>query len=737
MLRYAIFVATALLVGCPSKQPEAPHSPEDTALRIRIAQAEAHRAAGVDELVQLATSGDVHQRELALRGLGRVGGDKARATLEASLADKDPKVVAAACYAIGVAAALDEPPDWKPGGKLVAVLAVAPLPALEALGRAGDATNQPALTAKLADKDPAIAAAAAIALGRHGRRKIAWSAEARAALATATSHADSNVRYAATYALSREHEPPGDDAVNAALIARIADEYPETRASAIAGLAKRKAVTAARKQIVESLRDRDWRVAVEAVRALAGANGDDEGRVAVIGSLSVRAAQLEKGSATEAQVIVEALRTLLDHPISNPKSIATELHIVSEPANASIPALTTGWSECLQQAVQASATSGAPTGTTRGAPTGTASGAPTGTKSGAPTGTTSGAPTGTTSAGAIEALTTCGHGALPDHLRLPLLADVAKGGDIAAKRAALRVLLAHDDPRVRAAGLNLLPETWKDSDAKGQATIVGTISSALAVKNPIVAGTAVDVAGTVYEQLPKDDALRTTLDNAILARAKTETDVELSASLYTAIGKNAIPGGADVCRGGLAAAPARAKAAADCLKALGEAAPPQAAASAELPPVDVATVIGKKLRWHLVTSRGEIVIELRPDVAPWAVASIVALTDRGFYNGLEFHRVVGNFVVQGGDPTQSGWGGPGYTLPAEPASTFDGPGYVVGGVGIADAGKDSGGSQWFIMHSRAPHLDGRYTWIGSVVDGQKYADALLIGDRVERASVER
>jgi cyclophilin family peptidyl-prolyl cis-trans isomerase len=130
------------------------------------------------------------------------------------------------------------------------------------------------------------------------------------------------------------------------------------------------------------------------------------------------------------------------------------------------------------------------------------------------------------------------------------------------------------------------------------------------------------------------------------------------------------------------------------------------------------------------------VIELRPDVAPWAVTSIVALTNRGFYNGLEFHRVVPNFVVQGGDPTQSGWGGPGYSLPAEPASGADGPGYVAGGVGMADAGRDSAGSQWFIMHSRAPHLDGRYTWIGSVVSGQKSADALLIGDKVEKATIE-
>ncbi len=127
---------------------------------------------------------------------------------------------------------------------------------------------------------------------------------------------------------------------------------------------------------------------------------------------------------------------------------------------------------------------------------------------------------------------------------------------------------------------------------------------------------------------------------------------------------------------------------------------------------------------------------LRPDVAPWAVAAIVMLTKRGFYDGIEFHRVVPNFVVQGGDPTESGWGGPGFTLPAEPGSALDGPGFVAGGVGIADAGRDSGGSQWFIMHSRATHLDGRYTWIGSVISGGNSADQLVIGDEVSKASVE-
>jgi peptidyl-prolyl cis-trans isomerase B (cyclophilin B) len=226
------------------------------------------------------------------------------------------------------------------------------------------------------------------------------------------------------------------------------------------------------------------------------------------------------------------------------------------------------------------------------------------------------------------------------------------------------------------------------------------------------------------------------LDAAVVARAATETDVELVTSLYDLIGKRKLAAGAAACRAGLGGHPVRARAAAACLEALGEPAPPgQAVPPAEAPPVDVAAVIGRSVRWSLVTSRGPVTIELAPDAAPWAVATIVALTRKGYYDGLELHRVVPDFVVQGGDPTQSGWGGPGFAIPAEP-SDGTASGFVAGGIGIADAGRDSGGSQWFVMHARAPHLDGRYTWIGRVADGQGAADALQIGDRVVRATVD-
>ena len=148
--------------------------------------------------------------------------------------------------------------------------------------------------------------------------------------------------------------------------------------------------------------------------------------------------------------------------------------------------------------------------------------------------------------------------------------------------------------------------------------------------------------------------------------------------------------------------------------------------------VDPDEWLGLEPRLRLATTRGQIVIELAPDVAPWAVGALISLARHGFYTDTLWHRVVPDFVVQGGDPTGSGWGGPGYVLPAEPSMLP----FERGAVGIADAGMDTGGSQWFIMHSRAPHLEGRYTAVGRVVEGMDVVDSLLVGDRVQKVSIE-
>jgi cyclophilin family peptidyl-prolyl cis-trans isomerase len=132
-------------------------------------------------------------------------------------------------------------------------------------------------------------------------------------------------------------------------------------------------------------------------------------------------------------------------------------------------------------------------------------------------------------------------------------------------------------------------------------------------------------------------------------------------------------------------------------------------------------------RIRLSTTRGEVEIELNTHAAPFTVMSMLKLaSQRGYFRGLTFHRVVPNFVVQGGDPRGDGWGGPGYSIRSE----FSPLAYETGTVGMASAGKDTEGSQFFITHSPQPHLDGRYTIIGRVVGGMDVVDALQVDDRI-------
>ncbi len=117
---------------------------------------------------------------------------------------------------------------------------------------------------------------------------------------------------------------------------------------------------------------------------------------------------------------------------------------------------------------------------------------------------------------------------------------------------------------------------------------------------------------------------------------------------------------------------------------------------------------------------GKMTLELYPETAPITVANFVKLAKSGFYNGLIFHRVIENFMIQGGDPTGTGMGGPGWTIKGEFASngvknTLK---HTRGVISMARSARpDSAGSQFFIMHKDAPHLDGQYAAFGKMTDG--------------------
>lgn len=133
------------------------------------------------------------------------------------------------------------------------------------------------------------------------------------------------------------------------------------------------------------------------------------------------------------------------------------------------------------------------------------------------------------------------------------------------------------------------------------------------------------------------------------------------------------------------------------------------------------------------TSRGEITVELDPRNAPRTVANFVKLANRKFYDGMTFHRVVQNFVVQGGCPRGDGWGDPGYMIREE----INSKDFEKGTIGMATSGRDTGGSQFFICLSPQPHLDGRYTSFGRVKEGWDVLNSIEMGDTIYTVTIEK
>ena len=137
----------------------------------------------------------------------------------------------------------------------------------------------------------------------------------------------------------------------------------------------------------------------------------------------------------------------------------------------------------------------------------------------------------------------------------------------------------------------------------------------------------------------------------------------------------------------------------------------------------------------LTTQYGDMKIEFFDNDAPITVDNFVRLAKSGYYDGLTFHRVIPDFVVQGGDPTGTGAGGPGYSIKCE--LTGDNQYHDRGVLSMAHAGKDTGGSQFFICHSRrnTSHLDRKHTCFGKVTEGVDIVDKIRQGDKIEKIVV--
>ena len=149
------------------------------------------------------------------------------------------------------------------------------------------------------------------------------------------------------------------------------------------------------------------------------------------------------------------------------------------------------------------------------------------------------------------------------------------------------------------------------------------------------------------------------------------------------------------------------------------------------PPMVIDT--NKSYTAKMTTDKGDIEIELATKEAPNTVNNFVYLAQRGYYDGLNFHRVIANFMIQGGDPVGNGTGGPGYRFGDEfsPKWRHSGPGML----SMANAGPGTNGSQFFITHSAQPHLDDRHSVFGKVTSGQDVVNNIRQGDKIQKVEI--
>jgi len=139
------------------------------------------------------------------------------------------------------------------------------------------------------------------------------------------------------------------------------------------------------------------------------------------------------------------------------------------------------------------------------------------------------------------------------------------------------------------------------------------------------------------------------------------------------------------------------------------------------------------IRIIVTTSRGAIEATLFASEVPITTANFLNLAKRGFYNGVTFHRVIKDFMIQGGDPTGTGSGGPGYRFPCEIRKNLK---HSKAGIfSMAYAGPNTNGSQFFITHLPTPHLDGKHTVFGEVTKGQDVVDSVVKGDTIESIEI--
>jgi cyclophilin family peptidyl-prolyl cis-trans isomerase/HEAT repeat protein len=294
-------------------------------------------------------------------------------------------------------------------------------------------------------------------------------------------------------------------------------------------------------------------------------------------------------------------------------------------------------------------------------------------------------------------------------------------------QAILRVMLDDKSLPVLAA-----PDVLRALAAFKPNDLVEVLRQNLKAKDVTMRATAAELLG----ELPPEEATARALAEALPASLRDELN-DAALAILDALGKQKSETATEALKTGLgsldylarrrAAAALKERGAGDFDSRIGTVQTRNTAADYQR----VMARMDKRVRAVVTTDKGSFTIELLPEDAPLTVDNFVQLARRGYFNNINFHRVVPNFVVQGGDPRGDGNGGPGYQIRCEINEVQ----YLTGAVGMALSGKDTGGSQWFVTHSPQPHLDGGYTVFARVVEGMDVIGKIARGDKIRNITV--
>lgn len=679
------FLVLALASGACAVQPRSGASPRGTLAE--VVEAEGARDASSEAIKRALGAQQPMLRVAALRALARIEAADGAALAAPLIGDRDPIVATWAAFALGQ---MPGPVSEAALFDAIGGASTAPEAALLALGRSGTATAAREVAAHLEAETPARRAAAALALGLAAKRLGKALPQERwiSALTKLLKDPDREVRFGAGYALMRFATPKA----GLALLPALSDRDVELRAQAARGIG----LAGVAPQLLDTvLDDPEWRVRVEAARALAlvGSSTRSEtaqasARLSTMASQEIKRLKAADGalaSGTSTLVLLELIQGALSigEPADRVRNqIQASLGELPPPARGAESDRTR--LDCALAFAEDAVSE------------------------------------------QVQRVLTCGDATLLAWRRHALEAELwsrRKEEGVAP----LKALAAHADERVRAAATDALGRIATD---QARAALV----ELLRAEDPYVAAAAAGGLATPFEQGLVPAGARQALE-PLLQRLLQQSDPGFATAVIDTMGALGTDGTQYLpALEKLDADPRAAirRRAAQARAAITGKAVPFAPAPEEGDPSGYGPLASGRTEVRVETTRGNFVMTVFGDVAPRTTAQFLGLVESGFYSGKTFHRVVADFVAQGGCPRGDGWGGPGRAVLDETSPLP----FARGAVGMATSGRDTGGSQFFVMHTHHPHLEGGYTLFGQVTEGMEVVDALVPDDRILQMKAE-